>query len=773
MTATHNHTRSQAITAAFDSGASTYDALTQRNPGYDEHLLISAERLSLSQPDNSSGLRILDAGCGTGASTAALLAAFPQAEIIAVDASAGMLAQARAKKWPSTVRFVHAPIEDIAQAGVHGPFDGIFAAYLIRNLDEPDAQLRALRELLRPGGSLAVHEYVSGRTWIDRAKWNTVCWTVVIPLAAANRTSTQLYRHLRRSVAHFDDAPAFRDRLDRAGFTDVTVDSMTGWQQGIEHTFVARRPRTTDKPPYHRRAAAVSPSRPGRDRSACRIAGRPGHFTVDPGTGPPAVAVIGGGIAGVAAAVGLAERGVSVRLFEREPDLGGRLRGWPTTAVGSPATMTRGFHAFFRQYYNLRALLRRADPSLGFLRPVADYPLLHNNGTTESFAGLPLTPPWNVAGFLLRSNTFTLSDLRRMNLAMAGALFDVSVPRTYSDLDSIDAATFLRAINFPAPARHLAFEVFSRSFFGDPSALSAAELVTMFHIYFLGSSEGLLFDVPAGPFPRTVWRPLRHYLEHHGAEIHTSTAVSRLERTTSGYTVHTHAGRIAADAVVLAADVAGLRHIVSASPQLGTARWRGDIASLRNAPPFIVSRLWLDRPANAGRAPFLGTSGFAHLDNVSVLDSFDEDAREWRARTGGSVVETHAYALTEPVLQDEVVSRTIEEMRAVYPELRSARILHEEHVLAADCPLFAPGTFYSRPTVTTDDPALVLAGDLLRVDLPVALMERAATTGFQAANALLAGWGLRGHDLWSVSNEGRSALLRRAARRNHSIPAFR
>ena len=42
-------------------------------------------------PDDGRGLRLLDAGCGTGASTAALLAAAPEAEIVAVDASAGML----------------------------------------------------------------------------------------------------------------------------------------------------------------------------------------------------------------------------------------------------------------------------------------------------------------------------------------------------------------------------------------------------------------------------------------------------------------------------------------------------------------------------------------------------------------------------------------------------------------------------------------------------------------------------------------------------------
>ena len=55
----------------------------------------------------------------------------------------------------------------------------------------------------------------------------------------------------------------------------------------------------------------------------------------------------------------------------------------------------------------------------------------------------------------------------------------------------------------------------------------------------------------------------------------------------------------------------------------------------------------------------------------------------------------------------------------------------------------------------------VTSGD--RIDLPVALMERAATTGWAAANALLAGFGLAGHPLHTVPNEGRSALLRRLA----------
>jgi isorenieratene synthase len=67
--------------------------------------------------------------------------------------------------------------------------------------------------------------------------------------------------------------------------------------------------------------------------------------------------------------------------------------------------------------------------------------------------------------------------------------------------------------------------------------------------------------------------------------------------------------------------------------------------------------------------------------------------------------------------------------------------------------------------VTTPTPGLVLAGDLARVDLPVALMERAATSGFLAANVLLRRWGVAGEPVCSVPVAGRNRLLRTVARR--------
>jgi ubiquinone/menaquinone biosynthesis C-methylase UbiE len=233
--------RDGKLAAAFDAGAPVYDTLVDSNPGYHDHLRISARRFHRHLGDGT-GLRLLDAGCGTGASTAALLSVLPRAEIVAVDAAAAMLDQARAKSWPDTVRFVHSPIEDLAAAGVRGPFDGIFAAYLLRNLADPDGQLRALRELLVPGGTLGVHEYVAGRDLVARATWHAVCWGIVIPLAVVRRGGIGLYRHLWRSVATFDDAARLRERLFANGFTDVAVESMPGWQKGIEYTFLGRAP---------------------------------------------------------------------------------------------------------------------------------------------------------------------------------------------------------------------------------------------------------------------------------------------------------------------------------------------------------------------------------------------------------------------------------------------------------------------------------------------------------------------------------------------------
>jgi ubiquinone/menaquinone biosynthesis C-methylase UbiE len=167
----------------------------------------------------------------------------PDAEIVAVDASAGMLAQAAAKRWPPGVRFVHSPIEDLHRAGVDGPFDGIFCAYLLRNVTDADAQLRAFCRLLRPGATLAVHEYSVRDSRLATMVWNTVCVAIVIPAGRLRAGDAALYRYLRNSVNRFDGAQLFRKRLRDNGFAAVRSHTMPGWQRNIVHTFLAEAPR--------------------------------------------------------------------------------------------------------------------------------------------------------------------------------------------------------------------------------------------------------------------------------------------------------------------------------------------------------------------------------------------------------------------------------------------------------------------------------------------------------------------------------------------------
>lgn len=480
----------------------------------------------------------------------------------------------------------------------------------------------------------------------------------------------------------------------------------------------------------------------------------------------PAVAVIGGGIAGLSAATALADRGVAVHLFEREHYLGGRVGGWTeTTPDGSRLAMNRGFHAFFRQYYNLRNVLRRVDPELSMFTPLDDYPLVDGQGRRDTFRGLPGTPPLNAMAFALRSPTFRLRDLIRLDARAAAPLASVSVPETYWQLDDSDAETFLRDINFPTAAQHLAFEVFSRSFFTRPDGLSAAELATMFHIYFLGSSEGLVFDVAAENFDVALWKPLERYLLRHGADIRTGVAATNITTDDAGrfHVTGESFDALRVDGVVLATEVPALQRIVSDSPGLGDAQWRSAVADLGTAAPFLVRRLWLDRPVRSERPAFLGTGGLPPLDNISVLERYEREAADWADQHGGSVVELHAYSISEdsPEVRKALDSRLYE----LFPETADARVVHEITLCRNDCPRLAPGDFAARPSVRTPQDGLVLAGDGIRIDLPVALMERAATTGVFAANTLLERFGVRGHDIFTVPVRGRSAVLRHFAER--------
>lgn len=230
--------RKREVPSDFDRVADTYDFLTGLNPGYHRHLRMSAERLGSLRP----GARVLDLCCGTGLSTEALRAIHPDADIVGLDASEGMLAVARRKGVLAGIDFVLGDAQDPRAAGVAGPFDAILMAYGIRNVPDPDACLRNLRTLLAPGGRIVFHEYSVAESLSARAVWDAVCFGIIIPGGLVTAGDARIYRYLRQSVLAFDGVRAFEARLARAGFERVRTEPMDGWQRNILHSFVAHAP---------------------------------------------------------------------------------------------------------------------------------------------------------------------------------------------------------------------------------------------------------------------------------------------------------------------------------------------------------------------------------------------------------------------------------------------------------------------------------------------------------------------------------------------------
>jgi ubiquinone/menaquinone biosynthesis methyltransferase len=229
--------RKREVPSDFDRVARRYDLLTGMNPGYSKHLRWSAERLA-ARPD----ARLLDLCCGTGLSTAQLQRVYPTASIDALDASAGMLDVARKKPALRKVSFLLGDAMAPAAAGATGPYDGILMAYGIRNMPDRDQALAGVLSLLAPGGTVCFHEYSVADSFRASLTWKLVSSAIIVPSGRLFSGEARIYEYLRESVLAFDGVSAFTQRLRAAGFTDVHVEPMDGWQRGILHSFIARRP---------------------------------------------------------------------------------------------------------------------------------------------------------------------------------------------------------------------------------------------------------------------------------------------------------------------------------------------------------------------------------------------------------------------------------------------------------------------------------------------------------------------------------------------------
>ncbi|KRE63692.1 class I SAM-dependent methyltransferase [Nostocoides sp. Soil756] len=241
--------REWVLADAFDRAAPTYDAMVALSPGYHDQLRTAAEALVARMPSGAGSARVLDLGCGSGASTQALLDAWEAAgrsasglSVTGVDASEGMVAQARAKAWRPGVELVVADAVAYLREQPDASVDGVLGAYLLRNVPDRAALVAEVARVLRPGGAFVIHDYSVAGSVRAQAIWAAVCHGIIIPLAVLKRSDVPLHRYLYTSVRDFDSVARICRRLQEVGLVDVRHRTYPGWQSDVVHTVVGSSP---------------------------------------------------------------------------------------------------------------------------------------------------------------------------------------------------------------------------------------------------------------------------------------------------------------------------------------------------------------------------------------------------------------------------------------------------------------------------------------------------------------------------------------------------
>lgn len=460
--------------------------------------------------------------------------------------------------------------------------------------------------------------------------------------------------------------------------------------------------------------------------------------------------MLGGGVAGLTAAVTLARRGYPVTLFESKAQLGGKLGSVEVDLGGGlKSWISHGFHAFFSHYYNLNAFLDSLSLRREF-RSIDDYVILGRDGREAHFSGVEPSPVLNLLG-LLRRGMFSLKDaIGAPGRDMYGIFLEYERDETFRKYDHLSYAEFSRLAAVP-PRLKLAFNTFARAFFADETKLSLAELVKCFHFYYLSHDGGLVYDYPVEDYQEGLMVPIEEELERFGAFIKKNTPVKALTRSAEGFLVNGQAF----GAVVLATDVVGARAVAELAEGLPHPHSE-KLKKLRPGQRYAVWRIWLDRDMREGLPVFVITERRRVLDSVTAFHRFERETQKKMAELPGvkSVLELHCYSVPDALPSHELQAAFWSELLEFFPELANAKIQNEHVAVREDFTAFHVGLHAERPGVESGARGLYCAGDWVSLPFPAMLLEAACASGLIAANGILKEDGLRAERVVSVPPRG-------------------
>jgi len=219
VTRAHLDKQPHEVAAMFDGVARRYDLTNTvlsfgRDRGWRR-----ATRLAL---DLEPGERVLDLGAGTGVSTEEL--ATSGAYALGADLSLGMLRagrQARPAVPLLAADALRLPFAD-------GAFDAVTISFALRNVVDPDAALREMARVTKPGGRLVVCEF-SHPTWAPfRTAYLGYLMRALPEVARKVASNPDAYVYLAESIRAWPDQPGLAARIGAAGWGKVAWRNLTG-----------------------------------------------------------------------------------------------------------------------------------------------------------------------------------------------------------------------------------------------------------------------------------------------------------------------------------------------------------------------------------------------------------------------------------------------------------------------------------------------------------------------------------------------------------------
>ena len=164
-------------------------------------------------PRLRTGQRLLDVGCGPGTITVDLAARVAPGEVVGVDRSSDVIAQAPEPGRGGNVRFTTGDV--YALDFEDGAFDVVHAHQVLQHLTDPVAALREMRRVLRVGGTLAVRD----------SDYGAFTWA---PASSVLDEWLELYHRVtRRNGAEPDAGRYLLGWVQQAGFTAIEAGSST------------------------------------------------------------------------------------------------------------------------------------------------------------------------------------------------------------------------------------------------------------------------------------------------------------------------------------------------------------------------------------------------------------------------------------------------------------------------------------------------------------------------------------------------------------------